>query len=153
MGVAYGWETVGRKGEYTHCKRGNQNHCARKDDFTFVVEVRGSTQNVLGSGLAALRLGDSVDGRLGVLECRVRTVSSKGKVAVKPKLIGRRSPEESEFLDDLTAWMTYNGTSGQDEAFSYRKKDGSLVHLTGRPAPTAACPPITSVRIPSGKGR
>jgi hypothetical protein len=132
MGVAYGWEAAGRIGEYTHCERGNQNHCARKDDFTFVVEVRGSTQNVMGSGLAALRLEDSVDGRLGVLECRVKTVSSKGKVVVKPKLIGRRSPEESEFLDDLTAWMTFNGTSGQDEAFSYRKTDGSLVHLTGR---------------------
>ena len=132
MGIAYGWETAGRIGEYTHCEPGNQNHCARKDYITFIVEVLGVTQNVLGSDLAALKLEDSVGGRMGVLECRVRTVSSKGKIVVKPKLVGRRSPEESEFLDDLTAWMTYNGTNGQDEAFSYRKKDGSLVNLTGR---------------------
>ena len=51
---------------------------------------------------------------------------------VKPKLIGRRSPEESEFLDDLAAWVTYNGTAGKDEAFSYRKEDGNMVYLTGR---------------------
>jgi hypothetical protein len=132
IGTAFGWEAAGRLGEFTHCEQGNQNHCARKDDFTFVVEILGEAKNVLASGMAALKLEDSVDGRLCVLECRVRTVSSKGKVVVKPKLIGRRSTEESEFLDDLTAWMTYCGTNGQDEAFSYRKKDGSLVNLTGR---------------------
>jgi hypothetical protein len=59
-----------------------------------------------------------------VLECRVRTVSSKGKVAVKPKLIGRRSPEESEFLDDLTAWMT--STARAD-----RMRPSAIVRRTG----------------------
>ena len=132
MGIAYGWEAAGRVGEYTHCEPGNQNHCARTDDFTFVVETRGVTRNVIGSDLAALQLTDSVEGRQSILECRVRTVSSKGKVVVKPKLFGRRSPEESEFLDDLASWIIHSGATGQDEVFSYRKKDGSLVHLTGR---------------------
>jgi hypothetical protein len=43
-----------------------------------------------------------------------------------------RSPEEAEFLDDLAARITYSGTTGTDEVFSFRKKDGNLVHLTGR---------------------
>jgi hypothetical protein len=50
-------------------------------------------------------------------------VSSKGKIVVKPKLI------------DLVAWITYSGTTGKDEVFSFRKKDDSLVHLTGRSVP------------------
>jgi hypothetical protein len=51
---------------------------------------------------------------------------------VKPNLIARRSPEEAEFLDDLAAWITYSGTTGIDEVFGLRKRDGNLVHLTGR---------------------
>ena len=132
VGTMYGFETAGRIGEFTHCELGNQDHCARVDDFTFTVETRGVAKNVLGSGLAALRLADSVDGRQSIVECRVRTVSSKGKVVVKPKLIAQRSPEEAVFLDDLGAWITYSGTTGTDEAFSFRKEDGTLVHLTGR---------------------
>jgi hypothetical protein len=53
-------------------------------------------------------------------------VSSKGKVVVKPKLIERRSPEESTFLDDLASWLI------RDEAFSFRKSDGHIAVLTGR---------------------
>lgn len=132
VGTMYGFETAGRISEFTHCERDSQDHCARVDDFTFTVELSGTTKNVLGSGLTALRLTDSVQGRLSILECRVRTVSSKGKIVVKPKLIGRRSTEEAEFLDDLAAWLTYSGTNGKDEAFSYRKGDGNTVHLTGR---------------------
>jgi hypothetical protein len=132
VGTMYGFETAGRIGEFTHCELGNQDHCARVDDFTFAVETLGATRNVLGSGLAALRLTDSVEGRQSLVECRVRTVSSKGKVVVKPKLIARRSPEEAEFLDDLAAWITYSGTAGTDEVFSFRRRDGNLVHLTGR---------------------
>jgi hypothetical protein len=73
-----------------------------------------------------------MEGRQSHVECRVRTVSSKGKVVVKPNLIARRSPEEAEFLDDLAAWITYSGTTGIDEVFGFRKRDGNLVHLTGR---------------------
>jgi integrase len=62
------------------------------------------------------------------VECRVRTVSSKGK----PKLIARRSPEEAEFLDDLAAWIIHSGASASDEVFSFRRRDGTLVRLTGR---------------------
>ena len=131
-GTMYGFETAGRASEFTHCELGSQDHCARVDDFTFTVEFSETTENVPGSGLAALGLADSVEGRLSITECRVRTVSSKGKVVVKPKLIARRSPEEAEFLDDLAAWITHSGTTGKDEVFSFRKQDGNIVHLTGR---------------------
>jgi hypothetical protein len=132
VGTMYGFETAGRIGEFAHCEPCSQDHCARVDDFTFVVDTSGATKNLLGSGLAALRLVDSTEGRQSIVECRVRTVSSKGKVVVKPMLIGRRSPEEAEFLDDLAAWIIHSGASGTDEVFSFRKRDGTVVRLTGR---------------------
>lgn len=46
---------------------------------------------------------DSVDGRMPITECRLRTVSPKNKVAAKPKLLARRSPGESEFCLDHSA--------------------------------------------------
>ena len=128
----YGFDAAGRVGEFTHCELGNQDHCARVDEFTFTVEVAGAVTNVLGSGLADLRLADSVAGRMPISECHVRTVTSKGKVVVKPKVIGRRSPEEAGFLDDLAAWIIHSGTTGKDEVFSFRKQDGSIAVLTGR---------------------
>ena len=132
VGTMYGFDAAGRVGEFTHCELGNQDHCARVDDFTFTIESAGVVTNVLGSGLTGLHLVDSVAGRMPIRECRVRTVTSKGKVVVKPKLIGRRSPEEAEFLDDLAAWIIHSGTTGKDEVFSFRKRDGSIAVLTGR---------------------
>jgi hypothetical protein len=84
VGTMYGFETAGRIGEFTHCEPGSQDHCTRVDDFTFVIETSGATRNLLGSGLAALRLVDLAEGRRSIVECKVRTVSSKGKVVVKP---------------------------------------------------------------------
>lgn len=132
VGTMYGFDAAGRVSEFTHCELGNQDHCARVDDFTFTIEAAGVSTNVLGSGLAGLHLADSVAGRMPIVECHVRTVTSKGKVVVKPKVIGRRSPEEAGFLDDLAAWIIHSGTTGKDEVFSFRKQDGSVAVLTGR---------------------
>jgi hypothetical protein len=144
----YGFETAGRIGEFTHCELGNQDYCARVDYFSFALVNPGSTRCVLGSVLAALRLTDSVEDRKSIVECRVRTVSSKGKVVVKPKLIARRSTEEAQFLDDLVAWITHSGTTGTYEVFSYRKSDGTLVRLTGRSVRDKIKKPCASDGLP-----
>jgi hypothetical protein len=47
-------------------------------------------------------------------------------------LIGRQSPEESTFLDDLASWLNHSGTTGRVEVFSFRKSDGHLAVLTGK---------------------
>lgn len=128
----YGFDTAGRVSEYTHCELGSQDHCARVNDLTFTVEVAGVTEYIAGSGLVELQLADSFDGRMSITECMVRTVTSKGKVVVKPKHMSRRSPEEAEFIDDLASWIIHSGTTGKEEVFSYRKSDGHLVAMTGR---------------------
>ena len=128
----YGFEFASRIGEYTHCEQNSVDHCARVDDFTFIAEVTGGVKNIQGSGLARLRLEDSSVARLVILECRVKTVSSKGKIVVKPKLIGRRSPEEAAFLDDIASWLIHSGNIGSDEVFSFHRRDGAVAVLTGR---------------------
>jgi hypothetical protein len=75
---------------------------------------------------------DSAECRRSIIECRVRMVSSKGKVVVKPELLARRSLEKAEFLVDLAAWIIHSGASGSDEVSSFRKRVGTLVRLTGR---------------------
>jgi integrase len=128
----YGFEFTSRIGEYTHSEPNQVDHCARTDDFTFAVKCAGGVRNVLGSGLAALGLGDTAAARRVILECRVKTVSSKAKVVVKPKLIGRRSLEEAAFLDDLASWLIHSGNVGSDEVFSFHRQDGTVAVLTGR---------------------
>ena len=132
VGSMYGFEFAGRVGEYTHHEPRTIDHCARVDDFTFTVEIAGASRQVPGSELGLLKFEDSVSGRRSVVECRVKTVTSKAKTVVKPKLIGRRSPEEAAFLDDLASWMIHSGTAGTDEAFSFRRVDGGISVLTGR---------------------
>jgi hypothetical protein len=128
----YGFETGGRIGYFTHCETGSQDHSARVDDFTYVVETSGAARNLLGSGLAVMRLMDSAESRRSIMECRVRTVRSEGKVVVKTKLLARRTPEKAEFLDDLAARIIHSGASRSDEVFNFRKRDGTLVRLTAR---------------------
>jgi hypothetical protein len=129
----YGFEFAGRVGEYPHSERNNIDHSARVDDFTFTVKTAEGDRNIQGSGLGALKLEDSVLGRRPILECWVRTVTSKGKVVVKPKVLCRRSPEEATFLDDISAWISHSGTTGTDEVFSFRRGDSTLSMPSGRP--------------------
>lgn len=97
----YGFEFANRVGEYTHSEPNLVDHCARVDDSTFAVDSTGGVKNIPDIGLSSLMLVDSAVARLVILECRVKTLSSKAKTVVKPTLIGRRSPEEATFLDDL----------------------------------------------------
>lgn len=127
----YGFELASRVGEYIHPEPNQVDHCAKISDFTSV-EVDGRVDNIPGSNLISLRLGDSREGQLAILECRVKTVTSKNKTVVKPKLIGRRSRDEAAFLDDLASWLTHSRTTGRDEVFSFLKADGGMSVLTGR---------------------
>ena len=87
-----------------------------------------------GSALARNLSGVSDDSHLltRVLECRVLAASSKGKVVVKPKIIGRRSLEESLFLEQLITFLSRSGALGVDELFSVRSTSGVKKALRGR---------------------
>ena len=67
-----------------------------------------------------------------VSRCSIKGVTTKNKITVKAKLISRRSPEESLFLDDLIAFVVHAKAAGNEELFSFRKANGDRVILTGR---------------------
>ena len=132
LGCMWGFEMGARVSEYTKPEPGGTDHCVRTDDLTFTLVSGGQVANVAGSGLAALGLHLSVDGMSEISECRVRTVSSKGKLTRKDKLVGRRSPEESAFLDDIVMFVAHSGAGGEEEFLSCERPDGSRLVLSSR---------------------
>ena len=132
LGCMWGFEMGARVSEYTKPEPGGTDHCVRTDDLTFTVEAGELTTNVAGSRLAALDLHLSVEGMGQIIECRVRTVSSKGKLTVKDKLIARRSVEESTFLDDIAMFVVRSGAKGEEEMLSCERPDGTRLILSSR---------------------
>ena len=131
LGSMWAFEMGARVSEYTRPEPGNEDHCVRTDDLSFTIETDGIARSVVGSALAKLGLVRGVKGPTLVLECRVLAASSKGKIPVKPKYLGRRSPAESPFLDDLTEFMVRSGTLGTEELLSYRQHGGCRITLSG----------------------
>ena len=132
LGCMWGFEMGARVSEYTRAELGGSDHCVRLDDLTFIIEVPGATQTVAGSDLAGVIGVDTDAGLKQIVECRVLGTSSKGKVLVKPKLIGRRSVEEGQFLEDVAHYMAKSGSTGREELFCFHKHDGTAVPLRSR---------------------
>lgn len=139
LACVWGFDQSARNSEYTMQEPGATDHCIRVDDLTFCRETPNGVVRSLGSSLAEdLRCtveGDQVPGR--VIECRAQGASSKAKAVVKAKLIGRRSEEGAQFLDDLIVFLTKSGARGSDELFSYREGLSAKSALRGR---TTNCP-------------
>ena len=134
LGCVWGFDQSARISEYTAPERGSVDHCIRVDDLTFYIQTPNRVVHSLGSSLA-MDLSSTLEGSrtLGrVIECRAQGASSKAKAVVKAKLIGRRSEEESQFLDDLVVFLTKSGARGSDELFSYRQGSGAKTVLKGR---------------------
>ena len=132
LGCMWGFELGARVSEYTRSEPGDVDHCVRTDDLSFVVEMTGSTRSVPGSFLSSLGVSDIPGGTLQITECRVQGTSTKGKVTNKAKLIARRSPEESEFLDDVIHFVVRCGSGGTEELFSCHGSNGKRVYLRAR---------------------
>ena len=118
--------------EYTTPEPGGVDHCIRVDDLTLIAVYPSGTRSIYGSELVGLGLADGLAGRPNVVECRATGVTSKGKRVVKPKIIRRRSVEESRFLDDLLDFMAHCGNTGKDELFSFRCEASAHVKLRSR---------------------
>lgn len=132
LGCMWGFELGARVSEYTQPEPGATDHCVRMDDLTFMVVILGESVNVTGSTLATLGLHNSEHGIASVCECRVRTVTTKGKVTAKDKGFGRRSKEESEFLVDVVEFVSRSGAAGEEELLSCARPDGSRLALRSR---------------------
>jgi hypothetical protein len=132
LGCMWGFEMGAGVSEYTRAEQGKSDHCIRLDDLTFLVEDPNVTQTLSGGCLAATGVLSSAAGLRQISECRVLGTSSKAKVAVKPKLLARRSDEDAQFLEDLAIYVIRSGARGRDGPFSFRKLDGTEVPLRSR---------------------
>ena len=132
VACVYAFDLTARVSEYTKPELGGQDHCVRVDDLTF--EVRAG-ESVRGSGLFSLMSGDTPEGAIGladIVECHVRTVTTKGRKVARAKLFSRSSSEEPRFLDDLITFIVKSGSLGSDELFSYRCSGHDKVALRAR---------------------
>ena len=129
-----GLDQSARVSEYTRPEPGATDHCIRLDDLTFYRTTRDGAINCTGSAIAMALSGVTESSPVikEVIECHVLAASCKGKVVVKAKLIGRRSEEESQFLDDLLMFISRSGALGTDELFSLRTAGKEKLILSGR---------------------
>ena len=134
VGCVWGFDQSARVSEYTRPEPGSTDHCVRLDDLTFYRTTLDGVINCTGSAIAKALGGveESSSAIKEVIECHVLAASCKGKVVVKAKLIGRRSQEESQFLDDLLIFISRSGALGTDELFSSRTDEKEKAILSGR---------------------
>ena len=134
LGCMWGFDQSARVSEYTLPEPRAVDHCIRLDDLTFHYDTAEGVRCCVGSVLAVRLLGVTDDSPLirDVQDCRVQAASSKGKRVVKAKLIGRRSPDESQFLSELVMFLARSKNRGSDELFSIRNATGEKIALTGR---------------------
>ena len=132
LGCMWGFEMGARVSEYTQAEPGGSDHCVRTDDLTFEVRTATEVKRLLASQLGDGNLVLSGISRPQVVECRVLGASSKGKVTIKAKVIGRRSVEEEQFLEDIIDFVLNSGAKGDEELFSFHTKSGSRVILRGQ---------------------
>jgi hypothetical protein len=133
LACVWGFDQTARVSEYTLPEGTNTNHCIRLDDVTFYVDTPAGIVGLTGRDMAYSLRGATEEGPdvRRVLECRVLGVSSKGKITVKPKIVARRSPTESRYLDELIIFIVRSGAVGTDELFSFRFGSKPKVVLSG----------------------
>ena len=134
LACVWGFDQSARISEYTVPERGSVDHCIRVDDLTFYRDTPDGVVCRCGSDIARdLRsLGEGSGLLRQIIECRAQGASSKGKAVLKAKLIGRRSQEEAQFLDDLVLFLMKSNSKGSDELFSFREGSGARRALRGR---------------------
>ena len=85
----------------------------------------GQQRVVAGAGLAQA-VSDNPDRK--IVACEVEASSHKGGALSEKKLIGRRSSEESQWLDDLVAWLVNSRLAAEDLIFTrYKETAGGKV--------------------------
>ena len=107
LAAMWAYNMDARVSEYTVPERGGEDHCVRAGDLEF--ELVGGDRRNCGQLLPESKL---------VCACWVRASSQKTGSFMKMKLIGRRTPEEGQFLDDLVCWVTHSGVTEVDRLFS-----------------------------------
>ena len=130
VGLMWGFDQVARVSEYTSAEVLAEDHCVRLWQLTFIIEDEvGGAQRVI-SGASLSKEMETVPARR-VVACEVEASSHKGGALSKKKLIGRRSHEEGQWLDDLVEWLSRSKVKAEDQIFTrYKSKAvGTKVYM------------------------
>ena len=120
LGLMWGFDQVARVSEFTAAESSSENHCVQVWQLSFVTEAEGGGQQrvVAGAGLAQ---AVSENPSRKIIACEVEASSHKGGALSKKKLIGRRSSEEGQWLDDLVEWLVNSKLAADDLIFTRYK--------------------------------
>lgn len=130
VGLMWGFDQVARISEYTSAETTAEDHCIRLWQLTFVVEGGiGEPQRLISGAMLAQEMRAIPVPY--VVACEVEASSHKCGALRKKKVIGRRSGEESQWLDDLTEWLSKNELKTEDQIFTrYKAKTvGGKVYM------------------------
>jgi hypothetical protein len=150
MGAMWGFDVGVRIGEMTAPEKGCTDHNIRADEIVFILSTP-IEQN--GENVFRLRGGDkrlAEQTKNNILMCDVQASSHKMGSLKKTKCIGRRSFEESQWLDDVIQWTVKADLTGSDPLFSRpsNRPPGSRKFLTGKMVRTAVKDAVASVGLP-----
>jgi integrase len=150
MGAMWGFDVGVRIGEMTAPENGCTDHNIRAGEIVFLlstpIEENGNTVYRLRGG--DKRLAGQMSNN--VIMCDVQASSHKMGSLKKAKCIGRRSKEESQWLDDLIEWTIKADLIGTDPLFSRPSEHppGSRKFLTGKMIRTAVKVAVASAGLP-----
>ena len=129
-GCMWGYDLDARVSEYTAPEKGQEDHCVRAGDLVLGATCYAGEVKIRGDNLPSNLTAQQVYG------CWVKPSTQKTGAIVKSKFIGRRSVEESQFLDDLVEWLRLSGARTVDRLFTrYSRGIGgkeTRKELTGR---------------------
>jgi hypothetical protein len=129
VAIMWGYNMAARVSEYTAPEKGGEDHCVRARDLSFHVLMDSGEIRTVKGGDDFFTEARGLQGTRGYIQaCWVGGGTQKTSVPVKAKCIGRRTPEESQFLDDLVEWIIRSGISEASNLFSRRV----TLHRTGR---------------------
>lgn len=122
VGLMWAFDQVARVSEYTSAETGAENHCIQLWQLSFVLAgSEGRSQRIVSGARLAHEVSE--DSKCNVLACEVEASTHKGGALSKKKVIGRRSEQESQWLDDLVTWLIRAGLEAEDQIFTrYKSK-------------------------------
>ena len=131
LGNALSFDMALRVGSYTKKEPRGEDHCIKAQDWCFVLSLEAASDENDPRERIILKVGEELKGidPGRVVAMDLMQVSVKGGENHSVKSIGRRSPSESQLLDDMVAWAQKSGVMLGDDFFTRRAMDkrGNLI--------------------------
>lgn len=122
VGLMWAFDQVARVSEYTSAETGAENHCIQIWQLSFILAgTEGKPERVVAGARLAHEVSE--ESKSDIVACEVEASSHKGGALNKKKVIGRRSEQESQWLDDLVSWLLMTKLKAEDQIFTrYKSK-------------------------------